>query len=146
VASPKIALAIFITLLTATGAFSQDAQKEQTTPQTPATASPAPNSSTPKPKSIRVGGGVASANLIHQVKPVYPKDAKKQHITGTVLLHAIIGKDGTIENLEYVSGPPELTPSAMEAVKKWRYKPMLFNGDPVRVDTAISVIYRLGNN
>jgi protein TonB len=77
---------------------------------------------------------------------VYPKEAKKKHITGAVLLHAIIGKDGTIENLEYVSGPSELTPSAMEAVKQWRYKPTLLNGDPVQVDTTISVVYALGNH
>jgi TonB family protein len=140
--SSKIALIIFVTLLTATAAFSQDAQKEQTTPQAPANASPEPNSSTPKPRSIRVGGKVAAANLIHQVKPVYPKDAEKQHITGTVLLHVAIGYDGTVEKLEYVSGPQELKPSAMEAVKQWRYKPTLLNGEPVQVDTTIAVVYK----
>ena len=140
--SSKIALIILFTLLTATAAFSQDAPKEQTTPQAPASASPEPNSSTPRPKSIRVGGNVAAANLIHQVKPVYPKDAKKQHITGTVLLHAIIAQDGTMKNVEYVSGPPELTDSAIEAVKKWRYKPTLLRGEPIEVDTAIAVVYK----
>jgi TonB family protein len=116
---------------------SQDAQKEVPTPQTPASA---------KPKRVRVGGGVAAAMLVHQVTPVYPKDAKKQHIQGAVLLHVTIAKDGTVENLVYVSGPPELTPSAMEAVKQWRYKPTLLNGDPVEVDTTISVNYTLGNH
>ena len=144
-ASSRIALVILISLLTATAAFSQDAQKEQTTPQTPVSASPVLNQSTPKPKSIRVGGSVASANLIHQVKPVYPKDAKKHHITGTVLLHATIGHDGTVEKLEYVSGPPELTASALEAVKQWRYKPTLLNGEPIQVGTTIAVTYTLGN-
>jgi TonB family protein len=124
------------------GDTAQDAQKAAA-PQTTASASPEPNSSMPKPKSIRVGGTVASANLIHQVTPTYPKDAKKKHITGTVLLHAIIGHDGVIEKLEYLSGPPELTPSAMEAVKQWRYKPTLLNGEPVEVDTTISVVYTL---
>jgi protein TonB len=145
-ASSRIALIVLIALFTAGAAFSQEGQNEAPTPQSPASASPVPNSSTPKPKHIRVGGAVASANLIHQVTPVYPKDAKKKHITGAVLLHATIGKDGTIENLEYVSGPPELTPSAMEAVKQWRYKPTLLNGDPVQVDTTISVVYTLGNH
>jgi protein TonB len=126
---------------------SQDAQKEADT-QSPAGANPEPNASAqkPKPKRIRVGGAVASANLVHQVAPVYPKDAKKNHITGTVLLHATIGHDGTVETLEYVSGPPELKPSAMEAVKQWRYKPTLLNGEPVEVDTTISVIYTLGSH
>jgi protein TonB len=137
-ASSRIALIVLITLFTAGAAFSQEGQNEAPTPQ-----SPVPNSSTPKPRRIRVGGAVASANLIHQVAPVYPKE---KHITGAVLLHAIIGKDGTIENLEYVSGPSELTPSAMEAVKQWRYKPTLLNGDPVQVDTTISVVYTLGNH
>lgn len=123
---------------------SQDQQKEATT-QTSAGASSESNSSTPKPKSIRVGGNVAAANLIHQVKPVYPKDAKKQHITGTVLLHAIIAQDGTMKTVEYVSGPPELRDSATEAVKQWRYKPTLLRGEPIEVDTTISVVFALGN-
>ena len=144
-ASSRIALVILITLLTATAAFSQEGQKEQTTPQNSTPANPEPNASPTKLKRVRVGGTVASANLIHQVKPVYPKDAKKHHITGTVLLHATIGHDGTVENLEYVSGPPELTASALEAVKQWRYKPTLLNGEPVQVDTTIAVTYTLGN-
>ena len=115
-------------------------------PQTPVGASPEPNSSTPRPKSIRVGGNVAAANLVHQVTPIYPKDAKKHHIQGAVVLHAIIAQDGTMKTVEYVSGPAELTDSAIEAVKEWRYKPTLLNGEPVEVDTTISVIYTLGNH
>ncbi len=75
------------------------------------------------PKSIRVGGNVAAANLIHQVTPQYPPIAKTAHISGTVMLHAIIGKDGTVQDLQYVSGPPLLMKSAMDAVRQWRYKP-----------------------
>jgi TonB family protein len=126
---------------------SQGAQKEAAT-QSPADATPEPNASTQKPKlkRVRVGGTVAAANLVHQVTPDYPKDAKKKHISGTVLLRATIGHDGTIESLEYVSGPPELTTSAMDAVKQWRYKPTLLNGDPVEVETMISVAFTLGNH
>jgi periplasmic protein TonB len=142
----RIALAILIPLLTATAAFSQDAQREQTTPQTPASANPEPNSATPKPKSIRVGGNVAAANLIHQVTPVYPKDAKKHHIQGTVVLHAIIGQDGTLKTVEYVSGPAALVTSATDAVRKWRYKPTLLKGEPIEVDTTISVVFALGDH
>jgi periplasmic protein TonB len=96
------------------------------------------------PKSIRVGGNVAQANLIRQVTPVYPAIAKTAHISGTVLLHAIIGKDGTVQDLQYISGPPLLMKSAMDAVRQWRYKPTLLNGEPVDVDTTISVVFTLG--
>jgi protein TonB len=98
----------------------------------------------PTPKSIRVGGNVAQANLIRQVTPVYPPIAKTAHISGTVLLHAIIGKDGTVQDLQYISGPPLLMKSAMDAVRQWRYKPTLLNGEPVDVDTTISVVFTLG--
>lgn len=128
---------------------SKDAQKEAAAPQASDGAASEPNSSSlarPKPSRIRVGGSVASRNLVHQVAPVYSKDAAKKHITGAVLLRATIGTDGTIEKLEYVSGPPELTPSAMEAVKKWRYQPTLLKGDPIEVDATISVVYTLGNH
>jgi len=100
----------------------------------------------PKPvqQRIRVGGQVQQANLIHQVTPQYPQIAKTAHIQGTVILHAIIGKDGTVQNLTYESGPPLLMRAAMDAVREWRYKPTLLNGDPVEVDTTISVVFTLG--
>jgi protein TonB len=60
------------------------------------------------------------------------------------LLHAIIGKDGTVQDLQYISGPPLLMKSAMDAVRQWRYKPTLLNGEPVDVDTTISVVFTLG--
>jgi TonB family protein len=121
---------------------SQDVQKETAAGQTSANASSEPNSSTPKPKRIRIGGNVALANLVHQVTPVYPTDAKKHHIQGTVILHAIIAQDGTMKTVEYVSGPAELTDSAIEAVKQWRYKPTLLRGEAIEVDTTISVVYK----
>lgn len=100
----------------------------------------------PKPTQtrIRVGGNVAAAKLIHQVQPVYPQIAKTAHVSGTVLLHAIIAKDGTIQQLEYVSGPPLLMRAAMDAVHEWRYNPTLLNGEPVEVDTTIQVVFTLG--
>jgi TonB family protein len=98
------------------------------------------------PRSIRVGGNVAQANLIYQVTPVYPPIAKTAHISGTVVLHAIIGKDGTVQDLQYISGPPLLMKSAMDAVRQWKYKPTLFNGNPVTVDTTVTVIFTLGGS
>jgi periplasmic protein TonB len=102
----------------------------------------------PPPKSnkpLRVGGAVIAANLIRQVQPVYPPIAKTAHISGTVVLHAIISKDGTIEQLEYISGPPLLMKNAMDAVRQWRYRPTMLNGEPVEVDTTVSVVFTLGS-
>jgi periplasmic protein TonB len=96
------------------------------------------------PQRIRVGGNVAAAKLIRQVTPIYPTIAKTAHISGTVVLHAIIAKDGSIQELTYISGPPLLMRNAMDAVRQWRYNPTLLNGEPVEVDTTISVVFTLG--
>ena len=93
--------------------------------------------------AIRVGGNVQAAKLIRQPKPVYPPLAKQARIQGTVRFNAVIGKDGTIQNLTVVSGHPLLIPSAQEAVKQWVYKPTLLNGEPVEVVTQIDVNFTL---
>jgi len=95
------------------------------------------------PKLIHVKSDVMQGNLIHQVRPVYPPDAKTARIEGTVVLQATIGKDGAIDHLVVKEGPKELQHSAMDAVKQWRYKPYLLNGDPVEVETTINVTYSL---
>ena len=92
---------------------------------------------------LPISMGVATGLLIHKVQPVYPMPARVNHIQGTVLLNAIIGKDGRIAELTPVSGPPELIPAAIGAVQQWRYKPYLFNGDPIQVKTQITVIFTL---
>ncbi|HVP47679.1 MAG TPA: energy transducer TonB [Bryobacteraceae bacterium] len=92
---------------------------------------------------IRVGGQVQQANLIRQPKPIYPPLAKQARIQGVVRFEAIIGKDGTIQNLRLVSGHPLLVPAAQEAVKQWLYKPTLLNGEPVEVATVIDVNFTL---
>jgi len=78
------------------------------------------------------------------VQPTYPAIAKAARVSGTVVLQATISKQGTIENLRVVSGPAMLQAAAMDAVKNWRYKPYLLNGDPVEVDTQVNVIFSLG--
>jgi protein TonB len=98
----------------------------------------------PTPTRIRVGGNVAAAKLVHQVLPVYPAIAKTAHVSGTVMLHAIIAKDGTIQELQYISGPALLMRAAMDAVHEWRYQPTQLNGQPVEVDTTIQVVFSLG--
>jgi protein TonB len=113
---------------------------------TPVAPPPPPKVEAPKPAApqrIRVGGNVQKALLVHQPKPVYPPLARQARISGTVKLNAIISKDGAIEQLTVVSGHPLLIPAALEAVKQWRYKPTLLNGEPVEVITQIDVNFTL---
>jgi periplasmic protein TonB len=94
-------------------------------------------------KRVTVGGNVQAARLINKVQPLYPPLARQTRISGTVKLHAIIGKDGTVQRLEVQSGHPLLVQAAQDAVRQWRYQPTLLNGEPVEVDTEIDVIFSL---
>jgi TonB family protein len=96
------------------------------------------------PARIRVAGNVVAAKLIYQVPPIYPPDAKAAHVQGTVLLHVIIAKDGSVQNMQVVSGPPMLIPAATDAVQQWRYRPTTLNGEPVGIDSTIQVVFTLG--
>jgi protein TonB len=95
------------------------------------------------PQRVRVSQGVSQGLLVHQVKPNYPPLARQARIQGQVVLQALIAKDGTIQNLHMVSGHPMLAPAAIEAVKQWRYKPYFLNGEPVEVETQITVNFTL---
>lgn len=97
-----------------------------------------------KPMRIRVSSSVAQAQLVHQVNPTLPTEARQQHVQGTVVLHAIIDRDGNVARLEPVSGPSELVQAAVEAVRQWRFKPTLLNGDPVEMDTTITITFTVG--
>ena len=112
-------------------------------PQQPSAFTPAATPGIAPPGAVRQGGNVAAANLISSVAPVYPPLAKMARQQGTVTFEATIGRDGTVEDLKVLSGPPLLIPSAIEAVKKWVYKPLLLNGAPVEVITTIDVTYTL---
>jgi len=94
-------------------------------------------------KVVHVKLGISKGLLIHKVNPSYPQAARDAHIEGTIVLCASISKEGRIENLTAASGPPELIPSSIKAVKKWRYKPYLLNGEPVAIHTEIRVNYTL---
>ena len=76
--------------------------------------------------------------------PTYPPIARAAHVSGTVVLHAIISKTGTIKNLQVISGPEMLRASAVDAVRTWRYKPYILNGEPTEVDTTVSVNFNMG--
>jgi len=95
------------------------------------------------PQRVRVSQGVSTGLLIRKVQPTYPPLAKAARIQGHVLLHAEISKEGTIQNLQLVSGHPMLAPAAIEAVKQWRYRPYLLNGEPVAVETEVDVNFSL---
>jgi TonB family protein len=92
---------------------------------------------------ITVGGNVQVAMIVSKTPPIYPAAAKAAGIQGVVHLSAIIGTDGTVQELMALSGPPELTQAAMDAVKQWVYKPTLLNGSPVQVQTTIDINFTL---
>jgi TonB family protein len=95
------------------------------------------------PGQIRVGGAVQAYNLLNQVRPEYPPMAKQARVQGTVQFGVTIAKDGTISNLNLISGPPLLVQAAQQAVQQWQYKPTLLNGQPVEVVTTIDVNFTL---
>jgi protein TonB len=83
------------------------------------------------------------AMLLQRVEPFYPPLARQIHREGQVELHALIATDGTIQSLQVVSGDPLFLQSALDAVRQWRYRPTILNGQPVEIDTHITVIYTL---
>ena len=106
-------------------------------------ASTAPPPRVAAPQKLRISSGVAEGNLINKVEPPYPQMAKIAHVQGDVVLQALISKSGAIENLRAVSGHPILIQAAMDAVRQWRYKPYLLNGEPVEVETTITVKFHM---
>ena len=95
------------------------------------------------PQRVRVSSGVVSGLLLRKVSPNYPPLARQARIQGVVVLQAQISKEGSIENLQLISGHPMLAPAAIEAVKQWKYKPYLLNGEPVEVETQVQVNFTL---
>ncbi len=93
---------------------------------------------------MRVSSGVISGLAISQPKPIYPPIAKAAHVSGAVVLHALISKEGTIQNLQVISGPEMLRRQPLDAVRNWRYKPYLLNGEPTEVETQITVNFNFG--
>ena len=134
----------------ATGAATAvfEAQKQQQ----PATSSESPKSVrtiTASPQSsaplrVRVSQGVMQGMSVSKVQPVYPPEARAARVQGSVVLAAVIGRDGTVQSLRTVTSPsPLLEPAALDAVKQWKYRPYLLNGNPVEVDTQITVNFTL---
>jgi len=110
-----------------------------------ATSSAVPRFVPVAPQRIRISQGVTRGLLIHREEPTYPPLARAARVQGEVVLSAVIDTNGQIQNLQLVSGHPMLVPSAIAAVKQWRYKPYLLNGQPVEVETTITVIFTLSS-
>jgi protein TonB len=93
---------------------------------------------------VRISQGVTQGMVLRKTQPAYPQMAKIARVQGAVVLAAIIGKDGTIQNLHVVStASPLLNQAAIDAVKQWRYRPYILNGEPVEVDTTVTVNFTL---
>ena len=107
-------------------------------------STPTPVPRVEQPQRIRVSQGVVAGLAISQPRPQYPQIARNARIQGAVVLQAIISKNGNIENLKVVSGHPMLRQSAIDAVRQWRYRPYVLNGEPVEVETQITVNFTLG--
>ena len=107
-----------------------------------------PDTRSGPPRRIRVGGNVQATKLVHRVQPIYPEQAQVQGIQGTVLIEAVILKDGSMGTMRVLNklADPDLVASAVEAVKNWRYEPTLLNGQPIEVVTTITVNFRLSSS
>jgi protein TonB len=110
-----------------------------------ATAAAVPKFVPVMPQRVRISQGVTRGLLIQKVEPTYPTLARSARVQGEVILSAIIDGNGQITNLQLVSGHPMLVPAAITAVRQWRYKPYLLNGQPVEVETTITVIFSLSS-
>lgn len=95
-------------------------------------------------RPVAISSGVATGLLIQKTSPVYPAIAKSARVAGTVELHAVIAKNGTIKNLQVVSGPEMLRQAAVDAVRSWRYRPYKLDNQPTEVETTINVVFTLG--
>jgi hypothetical protein len=113
-------------------------------PADPALTAPPDIPLTPVGK-VNVAGGMAQGMLLNKVVPVYPQDAKDAHVSGKVVLQALIGTDGAVHDLRVISAPwPSLAASSLWSVSHWQYRPYLLNGQPVEVETTVNVVFSLG--
>jgi len=135
------------------GQIKKAAPADEPPPSAPSTVSLEDNNSVPGsvfgpgpkarvvPHLVPISAGVAAGMVVHKTAPVYPKFAQDAHITGTVVLKATITKQGSIEGIQVLSGPKLLAPSAVDAVKTWKYKPYMLDGQPVAVETNVTVVF-----
>jgi protein TonB len=106
-------------------------------------AAPALSKPVPAVQRVRISQGVTQGLLIFRIEPTYPPLAQQARIQGVVVMTALIDKGGNVQRLQVVSGHPLLAPAAIEAVKQWRYKPFVLNGQPLEVETTVTVNFHL---
>jgi len=94
-------------------------------------------------QALNVSQGVSQGLLIKKVQPNYPASALRMHVEGSVQLRATIAKTGNITSVKVISGETVLAKAAMEAVKQWKYKPYYLNGEPVEIQTQVTVNFKL---
>jgi TonB family protein len=102
-----------------------------------------PPTASARPTRIRVSTRVSESLLIKKIEPEYPDSARQKHVEGSVVLGAVIDKNGDVGQLSIVSGPTLLVPASLEAVRQWKYKPYLLNGEPLAMQTQITVLFLL---
>jgi len=136
IADPRRAPSVLLTLLLLCGLAIGDSRVQSTSP-------PPTQAEQDTPRGVPHSTGVNPGLLIKKVNPKYPRKARKQKIQGVVVLKAKITQDGDIVDLSVVSGDPLLVQAAVDAVKQWKYRPYLRDGQPVEVDTEITVNFRL---
>jgi protein TonB len=122
----------------------EGALRNETAVEPPAPPPPLPEPAPVSLDPVRISAGVQQANLIQQVLPVYPPLARLARIEGSVVLEAVISKDGAVDNLRVLSGHQMLIQAAIDAVSRWRYRPTLLSNEPVEVITTVTVMFRLG--
>lgn len=98
-----------------------------------------------KSQASRLGMSMQIGQLVTRVEPAYPEELRKQGIEGTVKLHVTVGREGAIQTVGLLGGPPSLTPLAIDAVRKWRFKPTVLGGQPVETEEDITVVFRIVN-
>jgi TonB family protein len=105
-----------------------------------------PSSALPVVRRLELFSGGSSNHAVKKVPPEYPEDAKAQHIEGTVILYATLSTTGRVRTLRVLSGPQLLQKAAVDAVRQWLYKPFLMDGEPVEVNTLVTMIFNLGGS
>ena len=97
-----------------------------------------------RPRRVIFDGRVMMKRLTYRIAPVYPTEARKRGVEGTVKLRIVIGTDGTVRQIRVEGGPELLTQSAVDAVRQWKYEPVQLGNEPVEVLTVVDVVFQLG--
>jgi len=134
----KVTLRIALAVLFASNGLATGQSREPSSPPPPTQGDTAQ-----RPMRVRVSAKVAEAIVAKKVQPQYPLEARVKHIQGTVILKVEISKEGDVTDLSVVTGHPSLATAAIEAVKQWKYKPYLLNGQAIAVETWVSVSFEL---